>query len=171
MVRRYQKIAFCVAYLITGDVDEAEDAMQEAFVKAYYAMGRFRVGAPFRPWLLRIVTNEARKRNRACRRRSRLGLVLSEDSFLRERADLSAEEGFLVAEKCAELLKAVEGLREEDRLVIACRYFLELSEAETAEALDWAKGTVKSRLSRAVGRLRDRMGHAAHPEGEGTRGG
>jgi RNA polymerase sigma factor (sigma-70 family) len=173
LVRRYQSVAFRAAYLVTGDAGEAEEAIQEAFVNAYRALGRFRPGAPFKPWLLKIVTNEARKRNRTSRQRTGLELVLSEDSSLREQAEISAEERFLVAEKCAELLKAVEGLREEDRLVIACRYFLELSEAETAEALDCARGTVKSRLSRAIERLRDYMGGAAHgPERqEGARGG
>ncbi len=60
------------------------------------------------------------------------------------------------------LLAAVNELREEDRLVIACRYFLELSEEETAAALGWRRGTVKSRLSRALGRLRERMGEGAY---------
>jgi RNA polymerase sigma factor (sigma-70 family) len=60
------------------------------------------------------------------------------------------------------LLAAVNELREEDRLVIACRYFLELSEEETAAALGWRRGTVKSRLSRALGRLRERMGEEAY---------
>jgi RNA polymerase sigma factor (sigma-70 family) len=56
----------------------------------------------------------------------------------------------------------VNGLREDDRLVIACRYFLDLSEEETAAALGWRRGTVKSRLSRALGRLREGIGAEAH---------
>ena len=62
LVRRYSGIAFRTAYLITRDAAEAEDAAQEAFVKAYYALDRFRIEAPLRPWLLRIVANEARNR-------------------------------------------------------------------------------------------------------------
>jgi RNA polymerase sigma-70 factor (ECF subfamily) len=65
-------------------------------------------------------------------------------------------------EQQAALLAAVETLREEDRLVITCRYFLELSEAETAEVLGWRRGTVKSRLSRALERLRAQMGEEAY---------
>jgi RNA polymerase sigma factor (sigma-70 family) len=65
-------------------------------------------------------------------------------------------------EQREELLAAVNELREEDRLVIACRYFLELSEEETAVALGWRRGTVKSRLSRALGRLREQMGEEAY---------
>jgi RNA polymerase sigma-70 factor (ECF subfamily) len=62
-----------------------------------------------------------------------------------------------VAERRALVLRALEGLREEDRLVIAYRYFLDLSEAEMAAALDCPRGTVKSRLSRALERLRARL--------------
>ena len=65
LVRQHQDLAYRTAYLITGGAAEAEDAAQEAFVKAYYALGRFRAGAPFRPWLLRIVVNEARNRRKA----------------------------------------------------------------------------------------------------------
>jgi RNA polymerase sigma factor (sigma-70 family) len=69
----------------------------------------------------------------------------------------SPEAAILEAEQREELLAAVEGLREEDRLAIACRYFLGLSEEETAAALDWRRGTVKSRTSRALDRLRERL--------------
>lgn len=175
LVRKHQGIAFRAAYLITGDPDEAEDAIQEAFVKAYRAMGHFRVGAPFRPWLLRIVANEARKRNRATRRRDRLVLTVAEDCSLRESAGLSPEEGLLTSEWRAELLEAVGGLREEERLAICYRYFLDLPEKEVAEVLGCARGTVKSRLSRAIGRLREMMSAEAFDagathEGRGERG-
>src|SRR5436309_15749898 len=71
LVRRYQDIAVRTAHLISPDGD-AEDAAQEAFVKAYAALGRFRSGSPFRPWLLRIVANEARNRRRSAGRRANL---------------------------------------------------------------------------------------------------
>jgi len=157
LVREHQGIAFRAAYLITGDLGEAEDAIQEAFTRAYYALDRFRVGAPFRPWLLRIVANEARKRNRATRSRDRLALTIAGDRSLRESAGLSPEEGLLASERRAELLEAVGGLREEERLAICYRYFLDLPEKEVAEVLGCARGTVKSRLSRAIGRLREMM--------------
>ena len=66
---RYQAIAFRVAWLVVRNRGDAEDAVQDAFVKAYYALPRFRPGAPFRPWILRIVANEARNRGRSARRR------------------------------------------------------------------------------------------------------
>jgi len=157
LVEEHQTIAFRTAYLLTGSAADAEDAVQEAFVKAYRALGRFRQGAPFRPWLLSIVANEARNRRRSAGRRERLALRAAEDP-LSGGAVPSPEAALLDAEQREELLAAVNDLREDDRLVIACRYFMGLSEEETAEALGWRRGTVKSRTSRALERLRGRMG-------------
>jgi len=72
LVQQYQQLAFRVAYQVTGDAADAEDAAQEGFVNAYYALGRFRPGAPFKPWLCRTVANEARNRRRAAHRRTAL---------------------------------------------------------------------------------------------------
>lgn len=157
LIRRYQEIAFRTAYLILGEAAEAEDAAQEAFLKAFYALGRFRAGAPFRPWLLRIVANEARNRRVAAGRRADLALRAAGDGPSGDAAP-SPEAAALATEQREALLQAVNGLREEDRLVIAYRYFFDLSEAEMAEALDCPRGTIKSRLSRALGRLREGLG-------------
>ena len=156
LVRMHQAVAFRAAYLVTGDASEAEDAAQEAFVKAYRALGRFRPGAPFRPWLLAIVSNEARNRRRASGRRASLALRAAEEGST-VLAPPSPEAATLAAERREELLALLGGLSEGDRMVISCRYFLELSEEETAATLGCARGTVKSRLSRALGRLRERM--------------
>src|SRR5712664_689670 len=78
IVRRYQEVAFRTAYVITGSSADAEDAAQEGFVKAYRALYRFRLGADLRPWLLRIVANEARNRVRSSGRRHQLELRLTE---------------------------------------------------------------------------------------------
>ena len=156
LIQEHQTIAFRTAYLITASAADAEDAVQEAAVKAYRALGRFRAGKPFRPWFLAIVANEARNRRRSAGRRERLALRAAEDP-LSGGAVPSPEAAILEAEQRAELLAAVEGLREEDRLAIACRYFLGLSEEETAAALDWRRGTVKSRTARALDRLRTHL--------------
>jgi RNA polymerase sigma factor (sigma-70 family) len=161
LVQAYQGIAFRTAYLVVGDAAEAEDAAQEGFVKAFYAMNRFRPGAPFRPWILQIVANEARNRRRSAGRRTALVMRTAADAPSGEAAP-SPEAATLTSEQREELLAAVNQLREEDRLVIACRYFLDLSEEETAATLGWRRGTVKSRLSRALGRLRAQMGEKAH---------
>ena len=161
LVQEYQGIAFRTAYLVVGDAAEAEDAAQEGFVKAYYAIRRFRPGAPFRPWILQIVANEARNRRRSAGRRTGLVMRTAADAPSGEAAP-SPEAALLIGEQRTELLAAVNSLREEDRLVIACRYFLELSEEETSNVLGWRRGTVKSRLSRALDRLRAEMGDKAY---------
>ena len=79
IVRRHQNIAFRTAWVITGSAADAEEAAQDAFVKAHRALGRFREGAPLRPWLLTIVANEARNRARAAGRRERLALRVAEE--------------------------------------------------------------------------------------------
>jgi RNA polymerase sigma factor (sigma-70 family) len=153
LVKTYQGMAFRTAYLVAGSAEEAEDATQEAFVKAYRALGRFRRGAPFRPWLLRIVVNEARNRRRAAGRRASLALRFAAGDISGGAAP-SPESDLLTADRRRLLLGALGRLREEDQLVVACRYFLDLSEADTAATLGWRRGTVKSRLSRALDRLR-----------------
>ena len=154
-MRGHQDVAFRTAYLITGDASEAEDAAQEALVKAYRALKKFRPGAPFRPWLLAIVANEARNRRQAAGRRAGLGLRARDEPV--GSVPPSPETTVIEAERHSELLQALNALQEMDRMVISCRYFLELSEEETAAALNCERGTVKSRLSRALGRLREMM--------------
>ena len=153
LVQQYQQLAFRVAYQVTADAAEAEDAAQEAFVNAYYALGRFRAGAPFRPWLCRIVANEARNRRTSARRRT----VLAERALVGQSSGDSAQSPEAAAEANefrSTLVATLRTLREDDRLVLAYRLFFDLSEAEMAEALDCPRGTVKSRLSRALARLR-----------------
>ena len=156
LVTRYQALAARTAYVITGSEEDAEDAAQEGFVKAYYALGRFRAGAPFRPWLLRIVANEAINRRKARGRRPTVGLSLAMDRPSPDTA-LSPEGAALASERRERVLGALREMREDDRLVIAYRYFFDLSEAEMADALGCARGTVKSRLSRALKKLQKEL--------------
>jgi RNA polymerase sigma factor (sigma-70 family) len=166
LVRRYQDVAFRLAYTILGSAEEAEDATQEGFVRAFHALDRFRPDAPLRPWLLTIVANVARSRRATAARRPTLTLqaaatLPSDDSVQ------SPEAVALVAEQRRELLGAVNALRDDDQRVIAYRYFLDLSEVEMAAVLGCARGTVKSRLSRALGRLRQQLVPGAPAPGEG----
>jgi RNA polymerase sigma factor (sigma-70 family) len=153
LVQQYQELAFRVAYQVTGDPADAEDAAQEAFVNAYYALGRFRPGAPFKPWLCRIVANEARNRRTSAQRRT----VLAQRALVAQSSGDSAqspEEAAEAKEFRSTIVTALRRLREDDRLILAYRLFFDLSEAEMAEALNCPRGTVKSRLSRALTRLR-----------------
>ena len=161
IVQRYQQVAFRAAYVITGSAPDAEDAAQEGFVKAYRALDRFRLEAELRPWLLRIVANEARNRARSRGRRHRLELKITED-FRPGDAAPSPEAVAVGLDERRRLLAEVNALGEEDRQVIACRFFLQLSVEETAAALGVAGGTVKSRLSRALARLRARVLESAN---------
>ena len=159
LVRAHQDIAFRVACLAGGSTADAEEAAQDAFVKAWRALPRFRAGAPFRPWLLTIVANEARNRRRAAGRRAGLALRAAEVAERDpDRGGPTPEAQVLAAARRDALLAALAGLDERDREVLTCRYLLELSEEETAAALGCRRGTVKSRTSRALERLRERVG-------------
>ena len=150
----YQGIAFRTAFVIARDASDAEDAAQDGFVKAWRALGRFRKGAPFRPWLLSIVANEARNRRRSAGRRANLTLRAATEEPSGGAAP-SPEAALLSAEQRAGLLAAVNELPEEQRTVVSLRYFLGLTEVEVAETLGIPQGTVKSRTARALERLRE----------------
>lgn len=152
LVRRYQDVALRAAYLVAPEADAA-DAVQDAFIKAYAALPRFRDGEPLKPWLLRIVVNEGRNRRRSANRRTglaqRAALVEPRDALA-----ASPESEVIATETRTALFSALGQLRDEDREVIGARYLLDLSEAETAAAIGIRRGTVKSRTSRALARLR-----------------
>jgi RNA polymerase sigma-70 factor (ECF subfamily) len=160
IVRSYQGIAFRTAFLLSGSAADAEEAAQDGFVKAYRALGRFRRGAPLKPWLLRIVANEARNRRRSAGRREQLALRAAEADRPGD-AVPSPEAALLAGEARARLLEAVNRLSDDHRDAVACRFFLQLSEEETAAALGIRRGTVKSRLARALERLRQELGEDA----------
>jgi RNA polymerase sigma factor (sigma-70 family) len=157
LVRAHQEIAFRVAYLITRNTADAQDAAQEGLVKAWRALGRFRGGEPLRPWLLQIVANEARNRVRSTGRRDRLALRAALDASPGEAAP-SPEETVLDTDRRRTLLAALEQLAPDAREILALRYLLDLSEAETAAVLGVRPGTVKSRTARALDRLREAYG-------------
>jgi RNA polymerase sigma factor (sigma-70 family) len=134
-----------------GDADEV---VQDAFVKAWYGLGRFRGDAPFRPWLLRIVANEARNRRRAAGRRAGHELRFATDRAVAPgEAAPSPEAAVLVTEARRSVAAALAGLPAGLRDVVACRHLLGLGERETAAVLGLPRGTVKSRTARGLRRL------------------
>ncbi len=149
----YQQAAFRAAYLVLRDAAEAEDVIQDAFIKAYHALGRFDAGRPFKPWLLRIVVNEALNARKAAQRRRKLAQTYFSASGSDDAAP-SLEAAALGGERRRLLLRALDMLKDDARLVISLRYFMELSEQEMAEVLHCPRGTVKSRLNRALDSLR-----------------
>ncbi|MFI6602685.1 RNA polymerase sigma factor [Nonomuraea sp. NPDC050536] len=155
LVARYSVLAHRTAAML-GAGDEAEDVVQEAFVKAFRHLASFRRQSPFRPWLLRIVANETHNLTRSRGRRSELTakLTMTADGVSPEDPEGTA----VATDRRARLLAAVKTLPERERQAVVCRYFLQLSEAETAQVLDWPLGTVKSATHRGLARLREEVG-------------
>jgi len=162
LVDRYSALAHRTAVLL-GAGSDADDVVQEAFVKAFQALPRFRAGEPFRPWLVRIVVNETHNTRRG-RRRARLTLERAAPRYDPPVGADEPVERALSGERRAVLLAGLAALRSADREVLTCRYLLDLSEAETASALSMPRGTVKSRTARALDRLRAVLGEPAPVE-------
>jgi RNA polymerase sigma-70 factor (ECF subfamily) len=150
LVQQHQTAVFRLAYLLLGDADEAEDIAQETFIRTFRKLNRFDTGRPLRPWLLRIASNLARNHHRG------VGRYLAALQRLPQ-ADpksISAEHENWHEMEAQALWQAVRRLNLKDQQIIYLRYFLELSVMEVADTLEIAPGTVKSRLFRALARLR-----------------
>jgi RNA polymerase sigma factor (sigma-70 family) len=150
LVRRHATIAVRAARSF-GGMDEVDDIVQDAFVKAHRALERFDVDRPFRPWLIAFVANESSHRRRSRQRRVRLR---ESARSARQVAESSAEDRTMDSMDVVTVRAALARLDRKDRDVVVYRYLLEFSEAETAEALRCPVGTVKSRASRALAKLR-----------------
>ena len=151
LVERYQRAAIRIAAVASGSSSDADDIAQEAFMRAHAALPRFRSEAPFTPWLFRIVTNTARNRSRSTSRQRR---VVTRTANLAGIAEASPDETAIGREDRRRMLAAISRLRVSDRLVLTYRWYEDMSESEIAEALGCRRGTVKSRLNRAMARLR-----------------
>ena len=151
LVLAHQEAVFRLSYLLLGDPDDAEDIAQETFLRAWNHLKRFDPTRPLRPWLLSIASNLASNRRRSAGRY----LLALMRAFRNEPASFSSiEEKSAKRMEARDLWKAVQNLRVSDQRIVYLRYFLELSVTETAQVLNVPEGTVKSRLSRALERLR-----------------
>lgn len=148
LVRRYQQPAFRLAYLSLRDADDAEDVAQEAFVRVYRSLDTFDGDRPFQPWLLQIVVNLARNRQRSIMR------YLAQLNRWRNEQPVAAGDGHEERQRAERLWQATMQLSQKGREVVYCRYFLQLPVDETAAILKIKPGTVKSRTSRALSELR-----------------
>ena len=150
LVRPHEGVAYRVAAAITGRSADAEEAMQNGFVKAYRSLHRFRAGAAFRPWLLKIVVNEAHNVLRAERRHTRLGLRAAEE----HRPEIAGPDEAVIAREDVELvLEALRRLPRADRVALALRYFAELPDGEAATLAGTSTQAYRVRLVRARRRL------------------
>lgn len=150
LVLAHQDAVFRLAYLLLGDPDDAEDIAQETFMRAWNHLRGFDSARPLRPWLLRIAANLAHNQRRSAGRY--LNALLR--TFRAEPPSPTPEENSAQNIQSQQLWRAVRRLSALDQQIVYLRYFLDLSVAETAQAMQVAEGTVKSRLNRALGRLR-----------------
>ena len=156
LVRRHQRAALQVATAVAGS-SRAADAAQEGFVRAFRKLHQFDdTRGAFRPWLLRIVANAARNELRRLDRHRRIDMTVAALAV----AGPEDDPGAALARR-EELGAAMASLSADDRLVLGLRWWAELTEAEMADVLDVAPGTVKSRLSRAMARLRAELREGA----------
>lgn len=156
LVREHEAAVFRLAYLLVGDADAAQDVAQDAFVRAYQQLNRFDPARPFRPWVLHITRNLARNHRRSLSRY----VAAAQRLFLNApRAAASAETEQFQQQEARALWDAIRRLSAQEQEVIYLRYMLELSVRETAEVLNIPPGTVKSRLSRALRRLKGVVQH------------
>jgi RNA polymerase sigma factor (sigma-70 family) len=137
--------AYRLAVGMLRSESDAEDAVQEAVLKAWRHFGRFRRGSDLRPWLFTIVANECR-----LQRRSRWWSVLRTSEVLDNQADSTSS----VDPGAADLRQAIYRLPHDQRFVIVLRYYLDLSYEEVAQTLGISTKAAKSRTYRAVERLR-----------------
>ncbi len=157
IVDAHREAVFRLAYLLLGDADDAEDVTQDTFIRALRYLHRYDPERALRPWLLRITANLARNRRRSLGRywaavQKLAGLAAVDATPTPEGRSAQAEEAHA-------LWQAVRLLKSHEQEIIYLRYFLDLSVTETAEALGIQPGTVKSRLHRALKRLREVVEH------------
>jgi len=155
LVEGYGDLAYRMAYLMTNDRQLAEEIIQDGLLDAWRGIKGFKVGYPFKPWFLKIVVNRCRMEKR---RRVEPTIPLERVEAKRVATDApSADETVASGESRQLVREAIASLEEEQRSVIMLRYFAELTVPEIAQVLSLPEGTVKSRLYRAMQRLRQRL--------------
>ncbi|MFZ2361667.1 MAG: sigma-70 family RNA polymerase sigma factor [Anaerolineae bacterium] len=158
LVLTYQGMTYNLAYRILGNAEGAEDAAQEAFIKAYRNLNQYR-GGSFKAWLLRIVTNVCYDQLRHVQRRPASSLEdLSVDpEHAGKLVDHAEEPGdYALRQELSQVIqRGIEQLPAEQRMVLTLSDVEGLSYEEIAAVMDTSLGTVKSRLSRARAKLRD----------------
>jgi RNA polymerase sigma-70 factor (ECF subfamily) len=163
LVKRYDRKLFRIAQSVTHNREDSQDAVQEAFLKAYQHLGDFRGDSQFSTWLIRITLNQSLMKLRKLRRTKEVALDedfgTDEDVLPREVIDWAPnpEQLYSVSELRNILIKTIEELRPILRAVFVLQDLEGLSTDQTAEALNLSQSAVKSRLSRARLQLRERL--------------
>jgi RNA polymerase sigma factor (sigma-70 family) len=153
LVTKYMKRVVSIAWGIVRNGQDAEDLAQEAFVKAFQSMNRFRQGQPFGPWIYRIVTNLALDVVKHRRRFQHQALSESEEAPRRDSADLQA----VASELASRIDSAIESLPEMQRVVARLYLVEQFDHAEIAGMIGLSEGTIRSHLSLARRKLKDQL--------------
>jgi RNA polymerase sigma-70 factor (ECF subfamily) len=154
LLSRHRTSALRVAAVVLGGAADADDVVQTASERAWRAFAGVDAERGFRAWYLRIVANTARNHRRGRWRRRRAELRVAARSS--DRTADALDDTVTAAER-ALVVAALNRLDAAERLVIALRHFEQLTEREIADVLECPAGTVKSRLSRAMARLRTEL--------------
>ena len=154
LIGQYEGVAYRVAAAVAGSAADGQEAVQNAYLKAYRSLGRFRPGEPFRPWLLKIVVNEARNVRRSEERHGRLRLRAREQAVI---AEPGLDEHAAARDEVGAVLAGLALLSVPDRMALALRYFADLSDREAADVLGIPETTYRVRVFRALQRLRTRL--------------
>jgi len=157
IVRRYQRAIYRVAYGFTRIAADADDLAQETFVRAYQAIGRFRVGEPLYPWLARIASNLALSLLRSRRRKPEIPLEPLLEAGQQWGIDADPAADVDRRDRARHLQAAFAELSPEHQAVLVLRVVQDMSYEEIAATLNVPAGTVMSRLSRARAELKSRM--------------
>lgn len=158
LVEAYQRRAYFIAYGIMRNREDALEAAQEAFARAYNAMDRFDTSMPFYPWLYRIVKNTCLNKLKRKRRRKETSLdSLMEVGYDPSDGVMGPERTVEMRELRAAILSAMDDLSEDHREILLLRHFQDLSYAEIAQCLDIPQGTVMSRLHAARKKLQEKL--------------
>nr|WP_279387434.1 sigma-70 family RNA polymerase sigma factor [Rubrobacter taiwanensis] len=147
MVRRHQTAVYRVCYRVLGDREDARDAAQEAFIRAYGKIDTFQGRSAFRTWMLRLAVNVSL--NERSRRRPLPPELLEADS------GSGPEEAAVAADEVARLHRALRSLKPNHRAAVVLRDLEGLTYEEVAEALEVPPGTAKGWVSRGRRRLRE----------------
>jgi RNA polymerase sigma-70 factor, ECF subfamily len=161
IVERYQQRVYAIALRMTGNVEDARDAMQDVFVSALRALRSFRGDAQLSTWIHRVTVNASLD---VIRKRKRHAAQPLEEAGDRPSDDVGPEDAAARAARAVEVERALLGVREEYRAVLVLHDLQDLDYAETAAALDIPVGTVKSRLHRARVEMAQLLGHLRDTE-------
>ena len=159
LVEQYKDTLYGTAVLMMGNRSSADDHVQEAFLSAWRGIGKFRRGSPFKPWVVRILVNGILTQRR---RRAISTAPLDEVDPVDDSPDLV--ESVEAKRKRQIVRRAIGSLNPEHREVVVLRYFADMTVPQVALSMGIREGTAKSRLHRALGRLREELGQLARED-------